>query len=145
MLPIIQACQHLLKFVSASRGGRPSPGKVRNMSLSDLSRIFKAYDVRGVYPDDINETVAERLGAAFAAFVKAPKVIVGRDMRLSSPALAAAFTQGATRQGAGVIDVGDVRDRSDTVAGQDPVGAVRAELRTAAAGEQRKTAADWPR
>src|SRR5436305_2975477 len=78
------------------------------MSLSDLSRIFKAYDVRGVYPDDINETVAERLGAAFAAFVKAPKVIVGRDMRLSSPALAAAFTQGATRQGAGVIDVGEV-------------------------------------
>ena len=108
MLPIIQACQHLLKFVSASRGGRPSPGKVRNMSLSDLSRIFKAYDVRGVYPDDINETVAERLGAAFAAFAKAPRVIVGRDMRLSSPALAAAFTQGATRQGAGVIDVGEV-------------------------------------
>ena len=92
MLPIIQACQHLLKLASVGRGGRPSPGKVRNMSLSDLSRIFKAYDVRGVYPDDINETVAERLGAAFAAFVKAPKVIVGRDMRLSSPALAAAFT-----------------------------------------------------
>ena len=78
------------------------------MSLSDLSRIFKAYDVRGVYPDDINETVAERLGAAFAAFAKAPRVIVGRDMRLSSPALAAAFIQGARRQGAGVVDVGEV-------------------------------------
>ncbi len=78
------------------------------MSPLDLSRIFKAYDVRGVYPDDINETVAERLGAAFAAFVKAPKVIVGRDMRLSSPALAAAFIQGVTGQGTGVIDVGEV-------------------------------------
>jgi len=81
---------------------------VRNVSPLDLSRIFKAYDVRGVYPDDINETVAERLGAAFAAFVKAPKVIVGRDMRLSSPALAAAFIQGVTGQGTGVIDVGEV-------------------------------------
>jgi len=78
------------------------------MSLLDLSRIFKAYDVRGVYPDDINETVAERLGAAFAAFVKAPKVIVGRDMRLSSPALAGAFTRGVTGQGTGVVDVGEV-------------------------------------
>ncbi len=78
------------------------------MSPLDLSRIFKAYDVRGVYPDDINEMVAERLGAAFAAFVKAPKVIVGRDMRLSSPALAAAFIHGVTGQGTGVIDVGEV-------------------------------------
>src|SRR5438445_10629347 len=78
------------------------------MSLLDLSRIFKAYDVRGIYPDDINETVAKRLGAAFAAFVKAPKVIVGRDMRLSSPALAAAFIQGVTEKGTWVIDVGGV-------------------------------------
>src|SRR5207302_335019 len=68
----------------------------------------KAYDVRGVYPDEISEAVAERLGAAFAAFVKAPKIIVGSDMRLSSPALAAAFIQGVTGQGTGVVDVGEV-------------------------------------
>jgi phosphomannomutase len=74
----------------------------------DLSRIFKAYDIRGVYPDDLNETIADRLGAAFAAFVKAPKVIVGRDMRLSSPPLAAAFIEGVTGQGTDVVDIGEV-------------------------------------
>ena len=74
----------------------------------DLSRIFKAYDVRGVYPDDLNEEIAQRLGAGFAAFVQVPKVIVGRDMRLSSPALAAAFMEGVTGQGTDVVDVGEV-------------------------------------
>jgi phosphomannomutase len=74
----------------------------------DLSRIFKAYDVRGVYPDDLNETIAQRLGAGFAAFVKTPKVIVGRDMRLSSPALAGAFIEGVTGQGTDVVDIGEV-------------------------------------
>jgi phosphomannomutase len=78
------------------------------MDPLDLSRIFKAYDVRGVYPDEINETVAQRLGAAFAAFVKTPKIIVGRDMRLSSPALATAFIEGVTGQGVDVVDIGEV-------------------------------------
>lgn len=72
----------------------------------DLTRIFKAYDVRGLYPDEFDESTAERIGAAFAAFTKAPSVLVGRDMRSSSEPLSAAFMSGATAQGADVVDVG---------------------------------------
>ena len=68
--------------------------------------IFKAYDVRGVYPDEINEEAARAIGAAFVAYLKAKRIAVGRDMRLSSPALAAAFIDGATSQGADVVDYG---------------------------------------
>ena len=68
--------------------------------------IFKAYDVRGTYPDEINEDGARAIGAAFVAYLKARRIAVGRDMRLSSPALAAAFIDGATAQGADVVDYG---------------------------------------
>ena len=68
--------------------------------------IFKAYDVRGVYPGDINEAGARAIGAAFIAYLKAKRVAVGRDMRVSSPALAAAFIDGVTSQGADVVDYG---------------------------------------
>jgi phosphomannomutase len=68
--------------------------------------IFKAYDVRGVYPDEVNEAAARSIGAAFVAYLKAQRIAVGRDMRLSSPALAAAFIDGATSQGADVVDYG---------------------------------------
>jgi phosphomannomutase len=68
--------------------------------------IFKAYDVRGTYPNEINEESARAIGAAFVAYLQASRVAVGRDMRLSSPALAAAFIDGATAQGAEVIDYG---------------------------------------
>src|SRR3982751_5748034 len=68
--------------------------------------IFKAYDVRGVYPGEVNEEGAQAIGAAFVAYVKARRIAVGRDMRLSSPALAAAFIDGATSQGADVVDYG---------------------------------------
>ena len=68
--------------------------------------IFKAYDVRGVYPGEIDETVARAIGAAFVTYLKATRIAVGRDMRLSSPALAAAFIEGATGQGADVVDYG---------------------------------------
>jgi len=68
--------------------------------------IFKAYDVRGIYPGEVNEEAARAIGAAFAAYLKARRVAVGRDMRLSSPALADAFTDGATSQGAEVVDYG---------------------------------------
>jgi len=72
----------------------------------NLSTIFKAYDIRGLYPDELNEAAVERIGAAFAAFTKAPSVLVGRDMRISSPALVAAFIEGVTGQGSDVVDVG---------------------------------------
>src|SRR5256885_925544 len=68
--------------------------------------IFKAYDVRGVYPGEVNEAAARGIGAAFVAYLKAKRIAVGRDMRLSSPALAAAFIDGATSQGADVVDYG---------------------------------------
>src|SRR6478752_7618776 len=68
--------------------------------------IFKAYDVRGVYPGEINEDAARAIGAAFVAYLRAKRIAVGRDMRLSSPSVAAAFIDGATAQGADVVDYG---------------------------------------
>ncbi|HWC13447.1 MAG TPA: phosphomannomutase/phosphoglucomutase [Actinomycetota bacterium] len=76
--------------------------------MSDLDRIFKAYDVRGVYPEELDEDAARRIGGAFAAFTDASRIVVGRDMRVSSPALAGAFAEGVTAAGAGVVDVGEV-------------------------------------
>jgi phosphomannomutase len=72
----------------------------------DLDAIFKAYDVRGIYPDELDEEVAHRAGRAFVAFLDARQVLVARDMRASSEPLSAAFISGAARQGANVIDMG---------------------------------------
>src|SRR6266487_634407 len=77
-----------------------------SMSVSLNPGIFKAYDIRGVYPTEVNEDAARAIGAAFVTFLKAARVAVGRDMRISSPALAAAFIDGATSQGADVVDYG---------------------------------------
>jgi phosphomannomutase len=68
--------------------------------------IFKAYDIRGTYPNEVNEEGARAIGAAFVAYLNAKRIGVGRDMRLSSPALAAAFIDGAISQGVEVIDYG---------------------------------------
>ncbi|MGQ0825204.1 MAG: phosphomannomutase/phosphoglucomutase [Actinomycetota bacterium] len=71
-----------------------------------LDAIFKAYDVRGVYPDEFDEAIARRIGNAFVHFTGASSVVVGRDMRPSSAPLVAAFVEGATLAGADVTDVG---------------------------------------
>ena len=76
------------------------------MSVSLRPDIFKAYDIRGVYPQEINEDAARAIGAAFVVYLQAARIAVGRDMRLSSPRLAAAFIEGATSQGADVVDYG---------------------------------------
>ncbi len=68
--------------------------------------IFKAYDVRGRYPGEIDEATARGIGVGFVAYLNAKRIAVGRDMRLSSPALAAAFIEGAVSQGADVVDYG---------------------------------------
>ncbi len=68
--------------------------------------IFKAYDVRGLYPEEIDEAGARAIGRAFVAYLGATRIAVSRDMRLSSPALAAAFIDGARAQGADVVDYG---------------------------------------
>jgi phosphomannomutase len=79
---------------------------MRCVTVGDLDRIFKAYDVRGVVPDDLDEDIARRIGAAFAEFSGGPKIVIGRDCRLSSPDLAAAISEGITSRGRGVIDLG---------------------------------------
>jgi phosphomannomutase len=76
------------------------------MPLTLNPDIFKAYDVRGTYPDQVNEEAARAIGAAFVAYLNAKRIAVGRDMRLSSPSLATAFIEGATAQGADVVDYG---------------------------------------
>ena len=61
--------------------------------------IFKAYDVRGLYPAELDEQTFHQIGRAFVAYLKAKRIGVGRDMRLSSPSLAAAFIAGRARAG----------------------------------------------
>jgi phosphomannomutase len=68
--------------------------------------IFKAYDVRATYPDQIDESVVRDIGRGFVAYLGARRIAVSRDMRLSSPSLAAAFIDGAASQGASVVDYG---------------------------------------
>jgi phosphomannomutase len=73
---------------------------------AELDAIFKAYDVRGVYPDQIDESVARRVGNAFVGFTGAARVLVGRDSRPSGEALVAAFIEGVNLAGADVVDLG---------------------------------------
>jgi phosphomannomutase len=68
--------------------------------------IIKAYDIRGTVPEQLDTDFARVLGAAFVRVVGATKVVIGRDMRETGPALVAAFAEGATAQGADVIDMG---------------------------------------
>jgi phosphomannomutase len=68
--------------------------------------IFKAYDIRGLYPSEVNEDAARQIGRGFVAYLQARRIAVSRDMRISSPAVAAAFIQGAREQGADVVDYG---------------------------------------
>jgi phosphomannomutase len=71
-----------------------------------LDQIVKAYDVRGTTPDEMNDEVAYALGVAFAEFVRAPMILVARDMRTTGESLAAAFAEGAMSRGADVVDLG---------------------------------------
>ncbi|MEV0452857.1 phosphomannomutase/phosphoglucomutase [Streptomyces sp. NPDC050600] len=73
---------------------------------ADLSQIVKAYDVRGVVPDQWDEVLAELFGAAFVQVTDADAIVIGHDMRPSSPGLSAAFARGAARLGADVTLIG---------------------------------------
>ncbi len=68
--------------------------------------IFKAYDIRGTYPSELNEDIAYKIGRAFVEFLGCRQVCIGRDMRLSSDTLFNALAEGITDQGADVIDIG---------------------------------------
>ncbi|HEX8803192.1 MAG TPA: phosphomannomutase/phosphoglucomutase [Acidimicrobiales bacterium] len=80
--------------------------------MADLDAIFKAYDVRGVVPDQLDAALAQRIGAAFGRFVRdveeppPGRVVVARDMRPSGVQLASAFAEGVQRQGLDVVDLG---------------------------------------
>ncbi|MEW2580925.1 phosphomannomutase/phosphoglucomutase [Streptomyces syringium] len=74
--------------------------------MADLSQIVKAYDVRGVVPDQWDESLAELFGAAFAQVTGASAIVVGHDMRPSSPGLSGAFARGAAARGVDVTEIG---------------------------------------
>jgi phosphomannomutase len=74
--------------------------------VSDLDKIFKAYDIRGVVPDELDEGVAEQVGAAFVRLTNAKSIVTLHDMRASSAPLAEALGRGAASQGADVIHGG---------------------------------------
>jgi len=74
--------------------------------MPKILTCFKAYDIRGRLPDQLDEDVAWRIGRAFADELRPKTVVVGRDIRLSSEALAGALTRGLTEGGADVFDIG---------------------------------------
>jgi phosphomannomutase len=73
------------------------------MSIPD---IFKAYDVRGVFPDELDPEIAYKIGRALVTYLDADQIVVARDMRLSSPVLASSLVDGILDQGADVCDIG---------------------------------------
>jgi phosphomannomutase len=74
--------------------------------VGSYEKIFKAYDIRGIVPDELDEQVAESVGAAFVRLTGAPSLVTVHDMRTSSRPLAEAFARGAAAQGADVIEGG---------------------------------------
>jgi phosphomannomutase len=80
----------------------------RNLEPLDpkVGDIFKAYDIRGVVPNELNPDLAYRIGRALVAWLEVDSVVVGRDMRLSGPVLSAALIDGIRDQGADVVDIG---------------------------------------
>jgi phosphomannomutase len=73
---------------------------------ADLRTIFKAYDVRGIYPGEFDEDAAYRIGRAFAEWVGSDWIVLGHDCRLSSPALSEAFIDGVWTAGVGIVRIG---------------------------------------
>jgi len=71
-------------------------------------KVFKAYDVRGIYPDELDEAGAYAIGRAYVEHFEPRRIAVGRDMRLSAPAMASAAIEGAADAGADVVDIGMV-------------------------------------
>ena len=79
--------------------------------MADLDAIFKAYDIRGTFPDQIDADTCRSIGAAFARFAldeggPVPEILVARDMRPSGVELVVAFSEGARSQGVDVVDLG---------------------------------------
>jgi phosphomannomutase len=69
-------------------------------------KVFKAYDVRGIYPTDLDEEGGYAIGRAYVEQFEPKRVAVGRDMRISSPSMAKAAIKGAAEGGADIVDIG---------------------------------------
>ena len=95
----LQGLVNLLGAMSSSIGIPP-------VNPDRLAAVFKAYDIRGLTPDELDASVAVALGAAFANFAQSQQILIGRDMRTSGEMLASAFSEGVTSQGVDVVDVG---------------------------------------
>ena len=93
------------RYIVAKKKSGSSSNTTQNIPIS---AIFKAYDIRGVYPEEFDEKAAYLIGKAFVSFLQCEKVLVGRDMRISSPGLSLAFMEGVTDMGADALDVGEV-------------------------------------
>src|SRR3989344_409382 len=91
-----------------SKTSRIRDSRVVRDKVSAISEIFKAYDVRGIYGQNLTEDIVYKIGRAFVYFLKAKDVVVGMDMRLSSPKLSKAFMKGVTEQCANAIFIGQV-------------------------------------
>src|SRR5665213_2572679 len=74
--------------------------------MASLSHVFKAYDIRGVVPDELNALQFRAIGVAVARFTGAPTILIARDMRESGVELSEAFALGARSEGASVVDLG---------------------------------------
>ncbi|HYD09667.1 MAG TPA: phosphomannomutase/phosphoglucomutase [Acidimicrobiales bacterium] len=74
--------------------------------MPSLDAIFKAYDIRGLVPDELDADLCYKIGAAFAAYASAPEILVARDMRPTGQALVEAFAAGANSQGVSIVDLG---------------------------------------
>src|SRR3954469_9571102 len=74
--------------------------------MTALDVVFKAYDIRGTVPEQLDEAMCHAIGLAFARFAGADRVLVGHDMRPSGQALVAAFCDGVQGQGVDVVDLG---------------------------------------
>ena len=74
--------------------------------MGDYDAVFKAYDIRGTVPDQLDATMCRNIGAAFAEFAKSPTILVARDMRPDGPELSGAFSEGVRSRGVDVVDLG---------------------------------------
>src|SRR3954465_1385531 len=74
--------------------------------MADIDAVFKAYDIRGTVPDQLDAALCRNIGAAFARFAGAPRILIARDMRPSGVELSHSFADGARAQGVDVVDLG---------------------------------------
>ena len=79
--------------------------------MSRMDQVFKAYDVRGIVPDQLDAAMCRAIGRAMARFAGAPEILVARDMRESGVALSGAFSDGVRSEGVDVTDLGHGVDR----------------------------------